>query len=337
MKLGELFFDLGIKSGGGAATLRDFMGKVGGLRLSTVSAAGAIGALGSAMAGAVSESASAAVAFQTFTNATSLSWRELQKWQLVGERANVPTEAMTAAVTKLQSKLIQLQLRGEGAGLFNLLGVEPGRATETFHVMEKLMGAYKRMPGGMFANVAAGLGLDPVLTNLFAKGPGWFQSQVSEVGGLGMTEAQQTKALGFMLEYRGLWQEIKALSFEVGENIMPWAEKAVKGLTSMVHGARESDFFTLPPAADPKNRRFDESLFYKWFINAHPMPLAPMATAPAGARGTVDVKISGDASDAAFARRVADEVGKMIGTTEAQVSYPEAIDPNAEFVIPPAR
>lgn len=334
MKLGELFFDLGIKSGGGAATLRDFMGKVSSLRMSTLGASAAITSLGLALVGTVSDSASAAVAFQSFASATSLSWRELQKWQLVGERANVPAEAMTAAVTKLQSKLIQLQLRGEGAGLFNLLGVEPERATETFHVLGKLMEAYGKMPGGTFANVASGLGLDPILTNLFAKGGGWFAAQAKEVGGLGMTTEQQSKALAFMFEYRKLWQEIHTLSFEIGGQIMPYATEFVSDLATIVKFLRDNaDAASNRPkaaagaASDPLSAlaqwiaKPNERELAKWKAQdeSRAAYLAPKRTAP-----VVDVRITGDGESANFVRRVADQISKSTAAAEAQLLVPEA-------------
>ena len=318
MKLGELFFDLGIKSGNGSATLRDFMGKMSSLRMTTLGAAGAITGIGAALAGTIVDTSNAAIGFQTFASATGLAWRELQQWQMVGERANVPAEAMTAAVTKLQAKLIQLQLRGEGAGIFNLLGVEPVRATETFHVLEKLMGAYSRMPAGVFANVAAGLGLDPVLTNLFAKGPGWFAQQTDATRGLGMTAEEQRAALKFMEDYKALWQEIRTISFSIGALLMPIAEAGLEkthGLAAWV-----KDMITPPEAVDPKHRTFKESLMYKWFVDANPPPPPP----PGGTRGTVDVKITGDAQDAAFAHRVAEEVAKIHNSTEPQIKVPEA-------------
>ena len=112
MKVGEFFVDLGINATGGA-TLRDFASGLLGMKMSTLSVIGALGAVGNYFVGAAGAAANSSIAFQRFANQTGISAQKLQELQIVGKQANVSVDDVASGVFNLQMSLAALA-RGEG-------------------------------------------------------------------------------------------------------------------------------------------------------------------------------------------------------------------------------
>lgn len=112
MKVGEFFVDLGINATGGS-TLRDFASGMLGMKMSTLSVIGALGAVGNYFVGAAGAAANSSISFQRFANQTGISAQKLQELQIVGKQANVSVDDVASGVFNLQMSLAALA-RGEG-------------------------------------------------------------------------------------------------------------------------------------------------------------------------------------------------------------------------------
>lgn len=107
----------------------------------------------------VDSSVRGAVALANFSNQTGLSAQELQKWQIAAQMSNLAmsAEEVTQRVQTLQQKITQLQLTGEGAAPFALLGIDPNGGA--LSVLDQLREKIKGLTRPVAVNLLEQLGL----------------------------------------------------------------------------------------------------------------------------------------------------------------------------------
>ena len=181
-KIDSLWVELGVK-GVGQATLTDFIKGVGSLKMGALAAGGALGAL----MGMIGESTSAAISFQTFSSATALSTNQLQLWQNAAVLANDSADGMTAAVTTLQQRLQAIKM-GKFDPAFFKLGVVPGKTTDTFDVLRRIMARRGTMPAADYSAFVSELGLGGIQNTLARGGKG-----LNAAGRIEILSAEQIK------------------------------------------------------------------------------------------------------------------------------------------------
>ena len=164
MKVGEFFVDMGINATPGATTLKDFMGSMMGMRMSTLSAIGALGTVGTFLMGTADMASNAAVSFQKFNNQTGLSTTELQNWQRAAKMVNVDANTVANGIFGLQMRLAEFA-RGEGnPAPFQRLMIQPGN--NAFEVLDALRERKAYIDPAQFTSLIGQLGLTPDWVNV---------------------------------------------------------------------------------------------------------------------------------------------------------------------------
>ena len=317
MKVGEFFVDLGIKTDKGSATLRDFASGMAGLKLATVSTVGSLATAGEFFLGTIKNASSAAVSFQKFTNQTSISAQELQKWQIVAKQANVSADVVAGGVLNLGSTLARLRLTGEGVMPFSILGVSPMGGT-----MDVIKSLRKRMPfiePNQFRNQLSAMGLSPEWINIMKLSDKEFAN--FERTAHGMSLQVETDVLRMTLAWNQLWLKIKDVSYMTGH--------ALSGPLGRVLGEINSnwDTKTLGSAAlSGANIIFNPAPAVNSLLHDY-TPLGFIYDMFKGSAGksaattnNVSMNVYGDTHDKAFAQEVSDRV---ISQTEAQMPISE--------------
>ena len=167
MKLGELYVDLGIDGKAASTTLGDVASKLSGVKLTTLGVIGAFTEFGNFWKDSTLFTENAAVAFTNFSNATGLSTDSLQKWQRVGKQVNVSNDAVAGSMSRLQQKLLDVQIYGKGLDAFAFLGAMPTEHTGVDEMFNRLSKAAKVLPPDIFTRYAAQIGIEPILINMF--------------------------------------------------------------------------------------------------------------------------------------------------------------------------
>jgi len=211
MKVGEFFVDMGINASPGATTLKDFLGTMGKMRMSTLATIGALGTIGGYIMGTVDQASNAAVAFQKFSNRTGLSAQELQRWQIVAKQANVSADAVAGSVMNLQSRLANVRLTGQGIKPFQILGISPlGNA---FDILTKLRARMGEVSPDVFTNLIQEMGLDPSMVNVLKLSDKEFANFVDTARG--MTPEVESNILKMTEAFNQLWLKIKDINYEI--------------------------------------------------------------------------------------------------------------------------
>jgi len=211
MKVGEFFVDMGINASPGATTLKDFLGSMGKMRMSTLAAIGALGTIGGYILGVTDQASNAAVSFQKFSNQTGLSAQELQRWQIVAKQANVSADAVAGSVKNLQSRLATVRLTGQGIKPFQILGISPlGNA---FDILTKLRARMGEVSPDVFTNLIQEMGLDPSMVNVLKLSDKEFANFVSTARG--MTPEVESNVLKMTEAFNKLWLKIKDINYEI--------------------------------------------------------------------------------------------------------------------------
>ncbi len=165
-KIDEFFIELGLDAKGANMTLGDIIGKMAGMKLTTLGVIDGLRRFGNFWKDSTFFTASASLAFTNFAAATNLSWKELQKWQIAGRMVNVDAGAVAGSIVGLQQKLIALNQYGTGLEPFAKLGVAPGSFKDVFPMMEKMSEVAQRLGGPLFNFYASMAGIDPSIIRL---------------------------------------------------------------------------------------------------------------------------------------------------------------------------
>lgn len=322
MKVGEFFVDMGINATAGATTLKDFIGSMGRMRLSTLSTIGALGTVGSYIMGIVDQSSNAAVSFQKFSNQTGLSSQELQRWQIVAKQANVSAGDIAGSIQNLQSKLATIRLTGQGVKPFQILGISPlGNA---FDILTKLRQKMGQVSPDVFTNLIQEMGLSPDMVNVLKLSDQEFANFVSTAHG--MSPQIETNVLKMTEAFNKLWLKIKDVNYEIAnfasgpismalsEVLKNWDTKtlgsavgtgAKLGTDVLTSPFRQMDRLVSAVAADMTGHRLQTN--------------------------HLAISVTGDTKDVSFAQQVAELVVNkltgMVNETEAQMPASESQTP----------
>lgn len=316
-KIDSLWVELGVK-GVGQSTLTDFIKGLGMIKMGSLAAGGTLGAL----MGMVNESASAAVSFQSFSNATALSTDQLQLWQNAAVLANDSTEGMTAAVTTLQQRLQAIKM-GKFDPAFFKLGVVPGKTADTFDVLRRVMARRGTMPAADYSAFVSELGLGGIQNTLARGGKG-----LAEAGGIpvmGQGDIQQY--IGLVRDFKDMWLDARTISRQIAKEFIEPLSLVINTIDKILHGSMKAH--ELAAAGGPSMVETMFGIPTTAIDKFFGMDKKSEAAAAAG-RGTVSVTITGDRNDAGFATRVAEEVGKITGMTADQIP----VESPDNYVIP---
>lgn len=131
MKVAEIFAELGfnIKD----ANLGEFINSLSKIDLMTVTTAAGLGSIYLALNQITTASIQAAHELANFSKQTGLSSEELQRWQLVGERAGITAEEVTSAFKGIQSSLTAISKGGGNTAPFSWLGLNAAEMHKKFN------------------------------------------------------------------------------------------------------------------------------------------------------------------------------------------------------------
>lgn len=162
MRIGEFFIQLGVKAD--VTKVKDFVRAISNLPVETAGAILAIGGIQYKLAQLAQQAFETAVGLQHFTMQTGLSAQELQRWQVVGEQANVSAEAVASSVSNLQRQMAEIRLGRGNISPFQMLGI--GVDQDAFGVLRQLRSRIKSVDPATFTNIISQMGLSPEMVNL---------------------------------------------------------------------------------------------------------------------------------------------------------------------------
>lgn len=315
MKVGEFFIDMGINATPGATTLKDFLGTMGGLKMSTLSAVGALGTIGMFLSNTVDMTSNASVAFQKFGNQTGLSTQELQNWQIAAKQANVDANTIAGGIFNLQMNLAALA-RGEGnISPFQKLLVSPEGGA--FKVLDALRERRKFMDPAQFTGLISQLGLSPEWVNVLKLSNEEYKKFMETAKGL------SPQAISDVLKMTESWNKLGLKIRDARLQIGSFLANPIKF---------ELDYFI---------KNFDSSSLSSSLLTGASMPFLPFAQSlnkllhdytplgyaydksglDGGKRVTnLHMNVYGDTHDKKFA----EDVASMVEQTEAQMPLPES-------------
>ncbi|MCX5794959.1 MAG: hypothetical protein NTY77_05655 [Elusimicrobia bacterium] len=188
MKIGELFVELGIT--GDSVSLRDFIGKMGDLKASTIGELAALTSLGAGFMAMAGEFSNAAVGFKLFEGTTGLAADELQRWQRVADQAGSSGQAVLSSVSNLQAGLARFQLGDQSIFKpFMLLGIDP-TGMDAIKLLPVLRKKFRTLAPALQKEIAGMLGIDPSLLLVFNKTDAEFRKLLASYQGM---NAEQRK------------------------------------------------------------------------------------------------------------------------------------------------
>lgn len=230
MKIGEFFVSLGVSVSD--KKLKDFIGDLGQMNLGTLANISSIVALTTELIKLGTEAANLSVGFERFTNQTGLSWRELQKWQIVGEQANVSAETIAGSLTALQKQMAEIRLGRGNIAPFQMLGI--GVNGNAFDVLDKLRDRIKGLDAATATNLIEQMGISGDMINVLKLSNEEFKKLSMTVGGLTVEQEEQflrTKKtvvqLGQAFKYSGM--EIVSHFLGAFEKLIPLLNHAFMG------------------------------------------------------------------------------------------------------------
>jgi hypothetical protein len=208
MNIGELFVTLGVNTE--TMKVKEFTRAIGELPVQVLGAIAALAGIEFEMSKLAGEAMNAAVGFEAFGSQTGLSWRELQRWQIVAVQANVSAEAVTSSVSNLQRQLAEIRLGRGNISPFAMLGIDPRQ--NAFGVLQQLR---KRLPGmdrAMASNLMGQMGLSPEMLQVLSLSDRKFAEFGRTVTGI--TGEQEKSFLKAKLALNQLGLEFKDFSFQ---------------------------------------------------------------------------------------------------------------------------
>ncbi len=217
-KIDELYVELGIDAKGAGTTLGDLMGKMAGMRLTTLGAIDGLMRFGNFWKDSTLFTENAAVAFTNFNSITGLGIDKLQRWQIAGRQVNVTNDQVAGSMGRLQQKLMDVQIYGRGLEPFAMLGVTPTGRDDVYTMMEKLSVAARRLPPAVFTKFAAEMGIDPNMIRLLRMTPA--ERRAAQVaGGLGAEDIKS--AMAFNEQFNALKTQWDQFKYFLGTSVFP--------------------------------------------------------------------------------------------------------------------
>lgn len=206
MKIAEFFVQLGVNAN--TQKLKEFVGSMGELQVSTLTNISSISALVAELVHLGIEATTASVNLELFKNQTGLSTIELQKWQIAAQQANVSAEAVTASVTNLQKQMAEIRLGRGNIAPFQMLGI--GVNGNAFDVLDKLRNRIKGLDAATATNLISQMGINSEMINVLKLSDTEFAKLSNTVRGLTVGQQEEflrTKQsvvqLGLAFKYAG--------------------------------------------------------------------------------------------------------------------------------------
>ncbi len=162
MTIEEFFVTIGFKAD--TLKVKEFVGALANLPLEAAAGIAALAGLEFELVKIANEAMNAAVGFQMFGSQTGLSWKELEKWQIVAQQANVSAEAVASSVTALQRQMAEIKLGRGNIAPFQILGIDPRQ--DAFSVLRQLRERLKGVEPAMATNLIQQMGIDPSMIQL---------------------------------------------------------------------------------------------------------------------------------------------------------------------------
>ena len=230
MTIGELVVKLGIvadtdKAKGFSTALKDVT--VGG----AAAVAGLIG-VSLQFKHLFEESIDAAMGLQMFNSQTGLSTEQLQKWQVVAERANVSAESVATSITALQRNIADIRMGRGNIAPFQLLGIDIRQ--DPFQILNQLRERIAGLPRPLAANLIQQLGFSPDMIQLLSL----TNKQLKDLAGpdLIISEKNQRRLLQTRLEIVKLRQEFMAWSRSMMGELAPAFKFVGMGIEHLMAG-----------------------------------------------------------------------------------------------------
>lgn len=221
MKIAEFFVQLGVNVSD--KKLKEFIGDLGDMRIGTLANISSVAALAAELFKLGNEAINASVNFQKFSNQTGLSWRELQRWQIVGEQANVSAETIAGSISALQKNMAEIRLGRGNIAPFQMLGI--GVNGNAFTVLDKLRDRIRGLDAATATNIIEQMGLSGEMINVLKLSNEEFYKLGKTVGGLSKDQEQQF--LRTKLAVVQLGQVFKYAGFEIVGHFLAAFEKLV--------------------------------------------------------------------------------------------------------------
>ncbi len=203
--------------------LKDFVGDLGDMHIGTLANISSVAALAAELVNLGNEAISASIGFQKFTNQTGLSWVELQKWQIVGEQANVSAETIAGSLTALQKNLAEIRLGRGNIAPFQMLGI--GVNGSAFDVLDQLRSKIKGLDAATATNLMEQMGINGDMINVLKLSNEEFAKLSHTVGGL--TKDQEQQFLRTKQAVVQLGQVFKYAGFDIVSHFLGAFEKLV--------------------------------------------------------------------------------------------------------------
>lgn len=164
MKIGELFVQLGFRAD--QTKLREFIGGIGELSLSSVLAAAGVGAVGVAFAELADKAAHAGGELRNFRLQTGGSIEDLQAFRNVAEQLGLSVGEVDGDFKRLQDTIAKIKFEGQNNMGLAMLGIDPTGKS----VRQILVEAQKKMRSLTPENqrvVAQYLGISEAMLTVF--------------------------------------------------------------------------------------------------------------------------------------------------------------------------
>lgn len=219
MKIAEFFVQLGVSVND--KKLKDFIGDLGQMQVGTLANISSIAALATELFRLGVEATNISVGFQKFTNQTGLSWHELQKWQIVGEQANVSAETIAGSLAALQKNMAEIRLGRGNIAPFQLLGI--GVNGNAFDVLDKLRNRIKGLDSATATNLIEQMGISGEMINVLKLSDVEFAKLSNTVRGL--TTGQEEQFLRTKQSVVQLGQAFKYAGFDIVYHFLAAFEK----------------------------------------------------------------------------------------------------------------
>lgn len=162
MNLGEFVVKLGFSAD--TLKLKDFTKAIGDIPVEVASSIAALAGFEYELMKLTEQAIETAVGFQLFTNETGLSWKELQKWQIVAQQANVSAESMTSSVEALEHQMAEIRLGRGNIAPFQMLGI--GVNQSAFQALDQIRQRIQGLDKATATNLITQMGLTPEMMNV---------------------------------------------------------------------------------------------------------------------------------------------------------------------------
>lgn len=130
MEVGEFFISLGVDGARGSETLGGFIKQMAALRLTSLTAVGAITEVANVWRNSITQSVNAELALRQFNAQSDVSMTTLKKWEAIGYAAHVSTDLVSGSLGRLSTALLNIRMGAGNRAPFNLLGINPDQSIE---------------------------------------------------------------------------------------------------------------------------------------------------------------------------------------------------------------